>query len=582
MRWRVLAAAVVIGAVVLPLAAGAQPPDGTSRGGPPPDQAPGSSVPATSGAAVADSAGVVAAADDAALIVAETAGLLDLLGAFAPSPEIVGRELEPVYDEVGWEDDDRADLVDELTRLELDAEDVLLVLLDEDVPLSREVQEALGGPSDDAWAAIEAGDVTDLDAGLYLAALDDLVQRNGRGPDAGTIRPVDGEVLALAIAAEYADVDESDGAGGGEGSGTATDAASTDAGSDLVLVLVVVVALAVGVGVVIGLRRRRPGGGDQFDELLEVSRAMSSARTTEEVERGAAEQIARLLGGAGSTTGALVRRSTAGLTLGHQTRDGVLDGALLGDGVLGRVLASGQPFSGVVDQEPAIRSLPAAVLAVPVIGDGVVVGIVVAIRRPERPFGEDDLGLVTRFGPIVATALESARRSQESDAASLTDPLTSVGNRRKLERDLPAVLATAEGATGLVMVDLDHFKAVNDGHGHPAGDAILREVAAVLSSLLRPGDGLYRYGGEEFTIILPGADEAAAVTTAERARAALRVRDLDLGNGSHHRLTASLGVAAAVAGDVDGLGLVARADRALYEAKATGRDRVVASGAHAD
>lgn len=552
--------AAVFGASALAAPAGAQgpevPPGGT--GAPPVDDPPE----------------VDAAADDALLVVAETVGLLELLDALAPQSEVVANELEPVVEAVAWEDDDRESLVDELTRLELDAEDVLYVLLDEDVPVSPEVQRALGGLSDEAWDAIEEGGAADLDAGVYLAALDDLVNRNGRTSPAAGPPPIDGDVLALAIEAEYA-VDDS----APPSTPDRTDDGQSDDRSALVLLIVVVVGLAVGVGVVIGLRRRRPGG-EQFDELLEASRALASARTPDAVEQTTAGEVARLLGGQSLTTGAVVRRDGAGLALGHETRDGVLDAERLADGALGRVLSTGQPFVGVVDHEPAIRSLPAALAAVPVITDGVVVGIAAAIRRPERPFGDHEVDLLTKLGPITATALESARRSEASDTASLTDPLTDVGNRRKLERDLPDVLASATGPTGLVMVDLDHFKSVNDGHGHPAGDAVLREVAAVLRSLLRPDDGLYRYGGEEFTIILPGADEAAAIVAAERAREALRARDLDLGNGSRHRLTASLGVAATSgADDHDGLGLVARADRALYEAKASGRDRVVAAGA---
>lgn len=162
-----------------------------------------------------------------------------------------------MYDEVSWEDDDRADLVPErgaphaLRRL--NTEDVLLVLLDEDVPLSREVQEALGGPSDDAWAAIEAGGRhrSRCRAVPRCARRPRPAQRarsrRRHDPDRSTARsshwrsPPSTPTWTRAT-----------GPAAGSRSGTTTDAASTDAGSDLVLVLVVVVALAVGVGVVIG------------------------------------------------------------------------------------------------------------------------------------------------------------------------------------------------------------------------------------------------------------------------------------------------------------------------------------------
>src|SRR5690606_23670437 len=99
-----------------------------------------------------------------------------------------------------------------------------------------------------------------------------------------------------------------------------------------------------------------------------------------------------------------------------------------------------------------------------------------------------------------------------------------------------------------------------------------------LRDTVRPGDGVYRYGGEEFALVLPGADTEAAVTAAERALDAVRSHTFDLGDGTAHRVTASLGVAATGEPDVlDGLGLIARADRALYDAKRNGRNRVIAA-----
>jgi two-component system cell cycle response regulator len=162
---------------------------------------------------------------------------------------------------------------------------------------------------------------------------------------------------------------------------------------------------------------------------------------------------------------------------------------------------------------------------------------------------------------------------------TMIDPLTGVGNRRRLDAQLPIALSAGRGLS-LVMVDLDHFKSVNDTHGHPAGDKLLQQVAAVIRDTIRPGDSVYRFGGEEFCVLLAdtggglakegNAGEAAEV--AERIRGAIAERGYDVGIGTLLRVTASLGVATAI--DGDGAALLARADAALYVAKNAGRNRV--------
>ena len=126
----------------------------------------------------------------------------------------------------------------------------------------------------------------------------------------------------------------------------------------------------------------------------------------------------------------------------------------------------------------------------------------------------------------------------------------------------------------VVLADLDHFKKVNDTHGHPAGDAILREAAARMRLALRAYDSIGRYGGEEFLIVLPDCDTDAAVIVAERARACvaapMHVGDVDM------PLSVSLGVASTRTAPEDPDGLIQAADDALYRAKAGGRNRVSA------
>lgn len=150
-----------------------------------------------------------------------------------------------------------------------------------------------------------------------------------------------------------------------------------------------------------------------------------------------------------------------------------------------------------------------------------------------------------------------------------TDGLTGLPNRRHFLEEAQAALAAARergGGVSLVMLDLDHFKAVNDTHGHQAGDAVLRAVAGCLREALRGPDRVGRLGGEEFGVLLPDCDLDAASRVASRLRRAVA------GLGPAGRgVTASLGVAA---GNEDVDNLLARADACLYAAKAAGRDRV--------
>jgi two-component system, cell cycle response regulator len=167
---------------------------------------------------------------------------------------------------------------------------------------------------------------------------------------------------------------------------------------------------------------------------------------------------------------------------------------------------------------------------------------------------------------------------QQLEALSLTDPLTGVSNRRSFERAFGQELARArrhDHALGLIALDIDHFKQVNDTHGHDGGDEVLRSFARIATSVLRKEDSLYRCGGEEFAVILPFADRAGSLVTAERIVGAVATSPVKVG-GVLVPITTSAGAACLEAGD-DGAKLLARADAALYEAKRTGRNRVCVS-----
>ena len=165
------------------------------------------------------------------------------------------------------------------------------------------------------------------------------------------------------------------------------------------------------------------------------------------------------------------------------------------------------------------------------------------------------------------------QREAQILAASLTDPLTGIGNRRRLEQALEQELSRARrsGRTlSAFIADLDHFKSVNDTYGHESGDKVLAAFGEVLRRRIRAGDTAARFGGEEFVVLMPETDLANAALIAERIRAALAeclIAPLP------EPVTASFGVAELVACE-PARSLLARADKALYEAKHTGRNRV--------
>jgi diguanylate cyclase (GGDEF)-like protein len=179
------------------------------------------------------------------------------------------------------------------------------------------------------------------------------------------------------------------------------------------------------------------------------------------------------------------------------------------------------------------------------------------------------LGVADRLREQRLALTDAERRAQ-------TDPLTGVLNRRSLVERLDAACSRARARglpIALLFIDLDHFKEINDTHGHAAGDACLRAIIGPIQSELRQSDVIGRYGGEEFVVILSSADDAAARPIAERILdrvASVRVE----GFGAPIRLTCSIGVAASDTLGVWGEHLIARADAAVYAAKRSGRNQV--------
>jgi two-component system, cell cycle response regulator len=194
-------------------------------------------------------------------------------------------------------------------------------------------------------------------------------------------------------------------------------------------------------------------------------------------------------------------------------------------------------------------------------------------RRPLRSGDRIDVGgAVFKY---LARGDAEAAEWERLRAEAVRDALTGLPNRRAFDDALAREVARAEreGAPlAALLLDVDRFKTVNDAHGHAAGDAVLRAVAARARGALRAADLLARVGGEELAALLPGADAAAAREAGERIRRAVKDGPIEAG-GAAIPVTLSVGVAVRRAGE-DGPALLARADARLYAAKREGRDRV--------
>jgi len=230
-------------------------------------------------------------------------------------------------------------------------------------------------------------------------------------------------------------------------------------------------------------------------------------------------------------------------------------------------------------------ALPAATLGFRFELRGIVAGTVYVVAMfllaavapdPQAAWEQRDL-LIAIAALILSTVILSGALV-ESDRAhrrrSTLDPLTGLFNRNALEQRLSELNGQPcnpqDGLShAFLLCDLDHFKRVNDEHGHAAGDAVLQDVAYTMRATLRAGDSIYRVGGEEILVMLPGASHADALEIAERLRIAVRER-----RPVGISISLSIGVAVAEPGTVNCDDMLARADAALYAAKAAGRDLV--------
>jgi two-component system cell cycle response regulator len=226
-------------------------------------------------------------------------------------------------------------------------------------------------------------------------------------------------------------------------------------------------------------------------------------------------------------------------------------------------------------------------LAVPFVLERVQAGVL-HLRRSgstRPPLGPDDATFAEAVVRVAAAAIERARLLERTTrenarlaALAHTDPLTQTLNRRALTVRLADELDRARRYSSpvtLLLVDLDHFKRVNDGYGHLAGDEVLRAMGGLLHEAARSVDMVARYGGEEFVVVLPETPLEGALAVAERLRERVARHPFSTGGHARVSLTVSVGVATFPAPGLDSVdALFARADAALYRAKEEGRNRV--------
>jgi diguanylate cyclase (GGDEF)-like protein len=250
-----------------------------------------------------------------------------------------------------------------------------------------------------------------------------------------------------------------------------------------------------------------------------------------------------------------------------------------------------RPFAAVVDpqSEPARRiaeRLATRVrevyglkhtLAAPLVIEAGVVGAIVLSRRTADSWPPAAERILAAAAVEASAALSRVYSHRAAETRASTDALTGMPNRRYFD-EFCALLGRrrrSDDTVGVLMIDIDHFKGLNDAHGHGAGDEVLRRVAKAIGSAVREDDVPARYGGEEFAVLLRNSNTAVAMEVGERVRDA--VARMDLTMLGIEPISVSVGVAVAISADQPIAELIEQADAALYRAKNAGRDRVVAA-----
>ena len=239
---------------------------------------------------------------------------------------------------------------------------------------------------------------------------------------------------------------------------------------------------------------------------------------------------------------------------------------------------SGWDVLAAMKADPDLRDVPVVFLTgrsdTTDMVDGLRLGAHDYLRKPCEP--TELLARVQAAARVKRLQDELRQRNEDLERISRTDALTGLRNRRHVEEYLAKLTSLARRnlePIGVLVIDIDHFKSVNDEHGHDAGDAVLREVAGRMQDSVRLEDMVGRWGGEEFLVVLPNTADQGAAELAERLRQVVADTPCRLADGDEVQVTISVGCAASLIDDAGRL--VRSADAAMYEAKQSGRNRVV-------
>ncbi|MGD9571477.1 MAG: diguanylate cyclase [Thermoleophilia bacterium] len=328
-----------------------------------------------------------------------------------------------------------------------------------------------------------------------------------------------------------------------------------------------------------GARGRAPGGARDLEVAHRIARAVGGIVDLDLVFRTAVDALAAHLGDDGV---AILRCDHEGRRLVLAATAGPLriDGDYVQDldsGLLGHAVRAGRP---VVTEDapsdprcvraPGMEALRSEAVIPLRARDGAVRAVLDVTSRRHARFGPREVSLLGTVAAALEGAITAAGLYQDLGDRAARDPLTGLPNHRVFHERLETEVARAARhgrPLSVALLDLDHFKLVNDAHGHQAGDRVLVEVARRLTGLARAEDVIGRVGGEEFALILPESDAMAAYAAAERARRAIAATPF----GEVGPLTASIGICDLAHATTSGE-LLRLADGALYWAKAHGRD----------
>ena len=527
------------------------------------------------------------------------------LGAFqrTPNPELTAalRQVRTDVPADGLTDDGYRD---EVRRLAADLPVYLDQLESGGVAVSPTLRSLTEQFDEDALQLLDDGETALFDAAPIFSAIADLSARGGVAPDDGRSFEADiTEVLGMSVlyaapaepvVASTTTVAPSTTTAAPSTTVTPTteapvaaapatgEAPAETSGTPTGLWIGIAAAILLGAAAVFaGLRRTSTGstvdgtGSNEIvsvDDLLDASRRMTASLDSAEIAAIALGEARRVVDAEG---GIVVMRNGDQLETVGAEPDHFFQTELAGDGALRRVVETGRSVAMIATDEPVLVEVPVSMAAVSIVIDGTVAGAILVVRIPSRPFDRQELEALEMLAPLVGSALNAAAAHDSATALVDVEPMTGLKNRRRLDRDMAEL--TDDDQVAYVMVDVDHFKNFNDVNGHAAGDEALRQVANALSDSVRPGDVVYRYGGEEFCILLLATTTDDAVTVAERARATVEALDIPGGeNQPSGRVTISVGVADTSDRSLDDL--IERADGALYEAKHGGRNQVRTDG----